>query len=51
MLQAGQHISALQAAQFEAQLNKNLDDCKARASLTAYYYRHAMRQKRLKHAL
>jgi outer membrane biosynthesis protein TonB len=48
MLQAGQRVSMLEARQFEEQLNRNPEDIRTRALLTAYYCRHAMRRERLK---
>jgi TonB family protein len=47
MLQAGQRISVREAAQFEASLDRNPEDIKTRALLTAYYFQHAMRKQRL----
>jgi TonB family protein len=49
MLQAGQRISASEACQFEAGLDRNPEDIKTRALLTAHYYREAMRKERLQH--
>ncbi len=51
MLQAGQRTSMLEARHFEERLNRNPEDIKTRALLTAYYFRHAMRRQRLENVL
>ena len=51
MLQAGQRTSMLEARRLEERLNRNPEDIKSRALLTAYYFRHAMRRQRLDNVL
>jgi TonB family protein len=47
MLQAGQRTSMVKARRLEDRLNRNPEDIKTRALLSAYYFRHAMRRQRL----
>jgi TonB family protein len=47
MLQAGQWISVREASHMEARLERQPEDVRTRALLTAYYFRHAMRKQRL----